>query len=212
VVLPDGKVVVVGGTVGRGPGQTNTFEVQLFDPSSGQIRTVATTTVPRHDHSTALLMYDGSVIIMGGNRPEIVPGNADIGVPVAQIYKPPYLFKGSRPRIDWAPKEVEYKDWFDVYVSGRSRKIESVVMVRMSPITHNWAWGNRYVKLAFEKKGKSRLSVRTPSHLGTAPPGYYMLFVLDDEGVPSVAKQIRLGDVEDDKRGWWEKKFRESDD
>jgi hypothetical protein len=36
------------------------------------------------------------------------------------------------------------------------------------------------------------LSVRMPGDADIAPPGYYMLFVLDRSGTPSVARWVRL--------------------
>ncbi len=200
VVLPDGNVLIIGGrTSGRGP-WVNSFHYQLFNPKSGKIRPLVQTTVPRHDHSTALLLPDGSVIVMGGNRTDLGGGDSvelDTGVPVAQIYKPAYLFKGPRPVIEAAPVEISFGSSFAVEVSGKGRsgKIESVVIIRMGPVTHNWDWGNRYVKLAFDRRrgGRSReLMVKAPAVPGLAVPGFYMLFVVSEEGVPSVAKLVHL--------------------
>ena len=71
--------------------------------------------------------------------------------------------------------------------------IESAVIIRTGPITHNWAWGNRYVKLAFDtKKGGEKLRVHAPTVPAQAIAGDYMLFVVDEKGVPSEAKHVRL--------------------
>lgn len=196
VALPDGKVVVIGGTLGRG--SVNTLRLQLFHPASGQIKPLGEMPVTRHDHSTALLLPDASVIIMGGNRTDLVPGNRDAGVPVAQIYKPPYLFNGARPLIEQAPREIAYGSRFDLRLSRTSPRIESAVMTRIGPVTHNWDWGNRHVKLAVDEAtggepGARTLSVAAPAQPGLAVPGYYLLFAVSDQGVPSVAKLIHLG-------------------
>jgi hypothetical protein len=189
VALPDGKVLVLGGRT-EDDKAPNNFALQIFDPSTGQLTTVATTTVPRHDHSTALLLPDGSVAIMGGNRVQIVPGDRNAGVPVAEIYRPAYLFNpGLRPQILSAPTQVDYGTDFTVRVHGNVR---SAAILRIGPVTHNWDWGNRYVKLSAHRRGQ-RLTVTAPAVPGLAVPGIYMLFVLDHQNVPSVAARIQLG-------------------
>ncbi len=187
VILPDGKVLIIGGATVRGT--VNSFRYQMFDPDTGGITPLVQTNVPRYDHSTALLLPDATVIAMGGNRTELVPGNADAGVPVAQIYKPPYLFRGSRPVIERTPDEISYGTRFRIRVSGN---VESVVMIRTGPVTHNWDWGNRYVKLTYRRGRRGRLVVTAPALPGLAVPGHYMLFVLSDEGIPSVANLVHL--------------------
>ena len=130
------------------------------------------------------------MIAMGGNRVELASWSENAGVPVAQIYKPPYLFKGSRPVIKASPAEISYGTRFKIKVSG---DIESVAMIRTGPVTHNWDWGNRYVKLAIHKANRRRVVVSAPAGPGLVVPGFYMLFVVSEEGVPSVAKLVHLG-------------------
>jgi hypothetical protein len=192
-VLPDGTVLIVGG---RGGG-VNEMRYQLYDPNSGRVRELVDTTVPRHDHSTALLLPDASVLVMGGNRSDLVPDDEDAGVPVGQLYYPPYLFKGARPVISTAPRSIYYGEWvtLNVSMSRPSAKVDSVVLVRMGPITHNWDWGNRSVKLAWNQIGKNLVSVRAPAQPGLAVPGDYLLFVVDERGVPSVAVPVRLNEA-----------------
>jgi hypothetical protein len=191
VALPDGKVLVVGGRGGaRDDAATLTFEYQLIDPQARTIRTVAETTVPRHDHATALLAPDGSVLVMGGNRTDLVLDDTEEGVPVLQVYKPAYMFQGDRPRIERAPDRISYRRSFPVELASGCGKTGSVVVMRMEPVTHNWSWGNRYVELAFDEVGKCRLNVRAPATGAAAPPGDYMLFVLDERGVPSEGRYM----------------------
>ena len=83
--------------------------------------------MPRLDHTTMVLLPDASVLIAGSDRTELLPddlipgveADRDTGVPVAQVYKPPYLFKGRRPVIEDAPDEIAYGSTFDLQVSGR---------------------------------------------------------------------------------------------
>ena len=80
--------------------------------------------MPRLDHTTMVLLPDASVLIAGSDRTEPARRSdpawkdRDTGVPVAQVYKPPYLFKGRRPVIEDAPEEIAYGSTFDLQVSG----------------------------------------------------------------------------------------------
>ena len=194
VVLPDGQVLVFGGRIEdeeAGVVQT-TLELQLFDHRSGTLRTVNETTVPRHDHSTAQLLPDGTVIAMGGNRVELVPDDPDAAVPVAQIYEPPYLFRGPRPEIASVAKALEYGRDFEVQLAPGSPAVAGVSIIRMEPVTHNWSWGIRYLKLVVEDQGGGVLRVVAPALPSIAPPGDYMLFALSEDGVPSLARLVRF--------------------
>ena len=135
------------------------------------------------------------------------PGDPDQGVPVGQLFFPPYLFKQAggravRPVITEAPEEISYRGHFDVTVAGDPHRIASVVMLRSDHNTHSLTTGDRYVKLAFHQKGDAHhdqgdahngeLRVRAPKLPAQAVPGIYMLFVVDKAGVPSVGQQVRL--------------------
>jgi hypothetical protein len=200
---------------------------QMFDPravdrGSGMIemKRLARTSVSRGLHGTATLLPDATVFFAGENREALVRGDdpyyplaaswaqgdmlvrgdPDQGVPVGQIFTPPYLFKAgggaaARPRIVNAPARIAYRGHFDVKVSGRATDIGSVVILRSDHNTHSLTTGDRYVKLAFHIKGDARngeLRVRAPKLPAQATPGVYILYVLDKEGVPSVGKQVRI--------------------
>jgi hypothetical protein len=190
VVLPDGRVLVIGGSGGRGDGPIE-YNYQLFDPSTGTMSVVARTSVPRHDHSTVALLPDGSVLAMGGNRTDLVPGDPDAGVPVGQLYRPAYFFRGARPSLDDAPDAIEYGGTFDLEVTS-SESVGAVAIIRTGPVTHNWDWGNRYVRLAFQTGHDGTLSVAAPAVPGAAVPGPYLLFVVSASGVPSVGRLVWL--------------------
>lgn len=186
VALPDGKLLLVGGR--------NTSHYQMFDPKDGSITKLISSPVPRHDHSTALLMPNGGVYVMGGNRVDLIPGgNENDSVPVLEFYKPPYFFKGTRPVIEEAPGVIEYGEDFDLEVSDCDLvEVGSVAMIRTGPITHNWTWGNRYVRLPFTIDKKGRLVVVAPPLPGLAVAGDYLLFVVTKGGVPSEGSHVRL--------------------
>ena len=101
--------------------------------------------------------------------------------------------RANRPVIARAPKDISYRDHFDITVECNPDEISSVVMLRSDHNTHSLTTGDRYVKLAFQQKGHSgRLRVRAPNLPAQAVPGIYMLFVLDHTGVPSLAKRLYL--------------------
>jgi hypothetical protein len=229
VLLPDGKVLI-GQGVNRSPncsvdGQPCTYEekeglhFQMFDPANGSIRRLTKTTVSRGLHGTATLLPDATVFFAGENREALVrpddpsfplttsyagelpAGDPDQGVPVGQIFYPPYLFKPdgtskARPVIERFPENVEYGGHFDIRVAGDPSQIGSVAILRSDHNTHSLTAGDRYVKLAFQQKGgaeKRELRIRAPKLPAQAVPGVYMLFVVDKNGVPSLGKRVDLG-------------------
>jgi hypothetical protein len=194
VALPDGKILVVGGR--------NSFDYQMYDPATGKRTDLISSPVPRHDHSTMLVMPDATVWVMGGNRVQLACpptgscGQAlrDISVPVLEVYRPPYLFaRGPRPVITKAPKQIHYGQKFKLDVGGRCGRIAAVTMLRTGPITHNWAWGNHYVSVPFTHGRNGKLHVDAPPLPGLAVGGDYMLFVVSDKGIPSRGVHVRLG-------------------
>ncbi len=190
---------------------------QLMDPDTASVRRLARTTVSRGLHGTATLLPDATVFFAGENREALVRpddpffplessyagtlprGDPDLGVPVGQIFYPPYLFTASgdtapRPSIRRAPRVVDYDGHFDIEIAGSARDIASVVILRSDHNTHSLTAGDRYVKLSFRQRDvrKNELRVIAPNLPAQAVPGIYMLFVVDKNGVPSVGKQVRL--------------------
>ena len=112
-----------------------------------------------------------------------------------EVFSPPYLFKGSRPVIDSAPDDVHFGQHFEIGTPA-SDEIEKVVLVRPMAPTHNTDSEQRVVQLRFHCKDHCTLRVRAPNGWhphATAPAGYYMLFIINVRGVPSIAKFIKLG-------------------
>ena len=182
LMLPDGKVLVTGGT--SGPGFSNetapVFAAELWDPATEQWTTLASATVPRLYHSTTVLLPDGRVLSMGGN------GHLE-----TEIFSPPYLFKGARPAITSAPGSVGYGQSFFVGTPNATG-ITNVTMIRLSSTTHAFNMGQHFRQLTFSQ-ASGGLNVTAPANANLAPPGYYLLFVLNGSGVPSVASIVRLG-------------------
>src|SRR5687767_1985134 len=140
-------------------------------------------------HSTALLLPDATVYVGGSN-----PGR-EISEPHIEIYKPPYLFTSSgapapRPTISSAPAVVGYGQAFTV-TTPNAASISKVMLMRPGSNSHAFDAEQRLVYMQFTK-GSGTLTVFSPTSQGAAPPGYYMMFLLDAAGVPSVAKFIQV--------------------
>jgi hypothetical protein len=175
----------------------------LYDPDTKKWTLGPAQMEDRGYHATALLLPDGRVFSGGDNHHPYEPDGSWSTTDTAEIYSPPYLFKGKRPVIKAAPKRAEWNQRIKVVTKGKS-KATSAVLVAPSATTHGNDMNQRLVPLRSKvkkvtrKRGKRRgykgLEVKTPPSAGVAPPGYYMLFVLNDKGVPSIAKWVQLTD------------------
>ena len=182
VVLPDGKVFIVGGSKvgGFDTSSSPVLPTEMWDPASGQFTVMASIAVYRGYHSTALLLPDGRVLSAGGN----------VGGPNAQIYSPPYLFAGARPRIATAPAAAGYGQ--SVFVGTPDvASISKVTLVRQASVTHSNNMSAGFLELSFTKTSTG-LNVTMPANANLAPPGSYMLFILNGGGVPSVAAMVQI--------------------
>ena len=190
-LLPDGKVLVTGGTnapLGMGDISGAIMAAELWDPATGAWTTLASMNVARMYHSTAVLLPDGRVLVAGGGGASQVN---DTNHYDAEYYSPPYLFRGARPAIGTAPESAGYGQSF-VVGSPDAASIAKVTLVGLSSSTHEFNMGQSFVPLAFSRSGTD-LTVTVPANPNVAPPGYYMLFILNSAGVPSVAHMIRIG-------------------
>src|SRR4051794_16582817 len=198
-VLADGSVLATGGNSSGASlidMNNGVYPAEQWNPATGQWRTLAAMQVTRQYHSTALLLPDGRVLSAGGG----ICGTCDtVGYLAknAEVFTPPYLFKqdGSgdlapRPTIDSAPGSVAYSTPFDV-ATADAASIRKLALVRLGAVTHSVNMESRYVPLAFTA-GSGKLSTTAPKNANVAPPGVYMLFAIDVNGVPSVAKMVTI--------------------
>jgi len=189
-LLPDGKILVSGGSVKDEDKATAVKEAQLYDPDSNTFRSGSSMEFPRLYHSNTLLLPDATVVALGGNPQRKVYQHE------VEVYSPPYLFKADgspakRPAItDVLSRAIGYGTPFKVSTPDAA-KIKSVVLIRAGAVTHSFDMEQRLVGLSFTT-GPGELTVTAPATGNLAPPGYYLLFILDTNGVPSVARFVRL--------------------
>ena len=180
-MLPDGTVLVTGGSSGAGfnNAAAPVFTAERWDPAQNSFTELASATRYRGYHSIALLLPDGRVLSSGGDN----EANAE-------VFSPPYLFKGDRPVVTSSPSSITYGESFFVDTPDAT-SIAAVTLVRLSAVTHSNNMNQRFLRLALSQS-PGRLTVTAPSAPAIAPPGHYMLFVLNAAGVPSIARIVGL--------------------
>ncbi|HKE86107.1 MAG TPA: galactose oxidase-like domain-containing protein [Vicinamibacterales bacterium] len=188
-ILPNGKVLVMGGSVNDEDAATASLNADLYDPKTNTFSSAGANTYPRLYHSGSVLLPDGTVALMGGNPTR---GSYEQHI---EIYSPAYLFNGdgspaTRPTITSAPGSVTYASAFDVQTPDAGQ-IGSAVLVRPGSQTHAFDMDQRLIELSFTSAA-GVITATAPPHGNVAPPGYYMLFILNSAGVPSVARMVRL--------------------
>jgi Malectin domain/Domain of unknown function (DUF1929)/Bacterial Ig-like domain/Bacterial Ig domain len=188
-LLPDGNVLASGGmTDSDGVDLTKAvLPAEIWSPTTEKWTTMASLANGREYHSTAILLPDGRVLMAGGGQ---LPGSGAVDQTNAEIFSPPYLFKGARPTITAAPGTVQYGSQFTV-TTPDAASITKVALIRTPSVTHAFDQNGRYIPVSFTT-GNGQLTVQAPSSSNTAPPGYYMLFILNGSGVPSVASFVRF--------------------
>ena len=181
-LLPNGEVLIIGGNTGSGTYDGDAvMAAEIWNPVTETFRTVANMSDIRWYHSVALLLPDGRVLSTSG----------DLHL-TGQVYSPPYLFQGTRPTISSAPGTVGYGDTFFVGTPDAAT-ITDVRWIRMGTATHAQDW-DQYMQQAQFTQTAGGLSVSAPPVPDASPPGYYYLYILKN-GVPSVSKIIRVGDL-----------------
>jgi PKD repeat protein len=199
IILPNGRVLAEGGSLHNQTPDKAGKRADLYDPVTQSFSSGGTASYSRLYHSTALLLPDATVVSMGSN-----PGTRGKYEPAIEIYTPPYLFDASdhlittnRPRITGiTPGVIGYNATFYVTYTGTSA-ISSAVLVRPGSTSHASDMDQRLIGLCGPTPqppctGSGTLTLTTPPNGNIAPPGYYMLFLLDSAGVPSTAQFIQL--------------------
>jgi hypothetical protein len=198
-VLADGTVLATGGNSSGAPLvdlNAGVYAAELWNPATGQWTTLSSMQVTRQYHSIALLLPDGRVLSAGGG----LCGTCDaVGYlnKNAEIFSPPYLFakdgSGSlapRPTVTAAPSTVTEGSRFTVSTPDAA-SITKVALVKLGAVNHSNNMDQRYVPLSFTR-GNGTLTVTSPANINIAPPGHYMLFIVNSAGVPSVAPILNV--------------------
>lgn len=192
IVLPNGKVLVIGGNssgIQFSDDGTQLFP-EIWDPQSGQWDTLAPHAKPRNYHSTAMLLKDGRVAAMGSG----LCGNCATNQQNGEIYEPPYLFnndgtRATQPVITAGPADA---------VAGQALNfsadsgLQSFSMVRLIALTHHHSTDQRYIPLGFVETSAGNYNVQLPSNSNVLIPGYYWVFALDANGVPSEGHTVLI--------------------
>lgn len=198
-LLPTGEVFVDGGMTKQANGAgTDAMYAQLvpeiFNPTTGVWTALKTTpaTVPRGYHSSALLLPDGRVWTAGSEvDDEFGANNAEFRV---EIFEPDYIAVAGRTQIIDSPPTVAYGQSFQVTFQPAGTTIAQVVVTRVGSFTHAFNYDQRYVGLVFTSGPAGTLTVTAPSDGNLAPPGYYLLWLLDSSNNPcQQASFLRIG-------------------
>ncbi|KUN08491.1 galactose oxidase [Streptomyces yokosukanensis] len=181
VLLPDGKVLETGGALHNRANPVH--ESSIYDPGTGTFDPVAADPEPRGYHSSAFLLPDGRVMATGDN-----PGDGSWNHNVS-IYTPPYLYRGTRPTITSViNQEWKYGDTQRITVD---RPVAKAELIRPAAVTHSSDPNQRFVDLPLSVDGDN-VDLNVTNNPNIAPPGWYMLFAVDADGVPSVARWVHL--------------------
>jgi len=183
-VLPDGTVVASGGSTlkdGVDPSKA-VLPAELWTPSSATWRTMASMSVARPSQSASLLLPDGRLLVTG-------PPSDGSSAAAAEVYSPPYLFKGTRPGITSAPSDLTYG--VPVFVGTDDPNIAAVSLIGLGAVGHSFDQGQRFLPLSFSTE-PGGITVSPPLDGSLAPPGTYLLFVLNQAGVPSVGRFVTI--------------------
>ena len=209
VALPTGEVVIFNGANRDevvGPGSGNPMQQsELFDPKTKTWKAIATSGRARTYHNTAALLPDGRILV-GGHAPintmyanhTTLPGGFspnDGRDPSFEIFSPPYLFRGARPKIAGLSSTPRYGKRFTITTAGPASKIDTVTLVRNTSITHLTDGDQRVVELKVLSRSGNRLTVAMAPNGNVVPPGPYMLFVnakSSKGSIPSVAQQVMI--------------------
>jgi galactose oxidase len=193
VVLPDGSVFITGGQSYGVPFADSTPQLtpELYVPGKDQFFQQQPNSIVRVYHSISLLLPDATVLNGGGG----LCGTCTTNHFDAQIFTPAYLYDGNgnlakRPSIQ-SVSATTVKLGGTITIKTDS-SVSGASLIRYGTATHTVNTDQRRIPLALNKKGANGYSFVVPSDAGVALPGYWMLFVMSQTGVPSVAKTVKV--------------------
>lgn len=196
-ILADGQVLVTHGTSGSGFNDvTHAIRAaELWNPATESWTTMASESSSRTYHSTALLLPDGRVLTSGsGEGGGVSYANSNF---TAQVFDPPYLFNpdgtpAARPTITSTGSTISYGQSISVE-TPEAASVTRGTLIRLSSVTHAFNQSQLIYPLTFTATGPTSLTAAGPSRGNLAPPGPYMLFLINGSGVPSRAAMVTVG-------------------
>ena len=194
VILPTGKIIIFGGTSGS---NTNPVLIpEMFDPVNSTWTQLPATTIPRWYHSVSMLLPDGRVWISSGTP------SMNSFEPRTEFFSPGYLDPTeTRPVISGQPTvipngsnpyggtiTIPTPDASSIPLGGAS-----VSLLRLANVTHHFDAEHRFVWLQVQNNSGSNVVVSAPINFNIAPPGYYLIHIINASGIPSIGKIIQIG-------------------
>jgi hypothetical protein len=202
VILPDGKLFTVNGSFhirdyGNGmynPNALPKYRHTEAREADGSWKLGPVQRLPRGYHSNAVLMPDGRILVTGDEAQQIAndPDIKDNMHGSIEMFEPWYMHVGDRPQLNRVPAgALNYDSAFSVQTSTPG-SVDRAVLVAPSTVTHSTNSSQRHLQVKINNRDGNALSLQTPATSADAPPGWYMLFLLDERGVPSTAKWVKL--------------------
>lgn len=185
VLLPDRSVVAVGGAALEESAANAALHAEIYHPDADAWTLGAAARVPRLYHSVALLTPDGKVVTAGSNPQR---GQEELAI---EVYSPPYLFRGGRPTVTLDADTAAYGATITATCSPADR-LREFNLVRPGTTTHSCANDQRLVDVPHRVIGAAAVALDLPAEATIAPPGWYLLFAVDQDGVPSDGVWLRI--------------------
>jgi hypothetical protein len=191
VLLPDGRVLLINGH--DFTPDDSVLTPQYIDPANGMAvsNSPASGVEVRGYHNVAALLPDGRVMVAGGRD---INRETSTEKPDYAYFSPSYMTK-PRAVITTAPGQLGYGQ--TATVKSSTVVPTEAVLMGLPSMTHSFDSNQRYVQLQMTVNSTSgtnaTATIQGPASSSVAPPGYYMLFLLDGNRVPSVAKIVHIG-------------------
>jgi hypothetical protein len=189
-ILPNGKLLVDAGSAQDEDTNTASLKAEIYDPASNSFSSADSNALPRLYHNIQLLLPDGTVFLAGGNPAQGIFENH------IEIYQPAYLFNSdgspaTRPKAaSDTPSSITYGQSFTL-TTPDAASISSVALLKAGSVTHSFDMDQRYIGLSYTA-GQGSVKVTGPPNSNIAPPGYYMLFLINQAGTPSLASWVQV--------------------
>jgi len=205
VLLPTGQVCVVGGMHVVKP-EDPVNQAEIFTPDinwashtygggNGSWSVgVGNALNNRNYHSTALLLPNGKVWVAGSSIGGSSGNPATTGIRKIELFEPDYIGVAGRIVIQSAPSLLPYGSEFDVQLDQVATNVQRAALLRNGSVTHSTDNDQRYIGLEIVSRSGNTIRLKAPPNGNVAPPGYFMLWLVDNAGNPcQQARFVRMG-------------------